>query len=235
MSKRTALLPLAGAAALILAATPAPGAKKKCPTCDDIPRMQRELREQEVARDAFREFTYDFKDNKVGMRRANSVKDLQAQHAALFKQMMGSGKSKGGGNVVAKPALGLVAPDCYLVEYVGNKEVPLDEEAYREKNCVFADYLIAHEKEHVKQCEYAKANGLFADWEKSVNAAEREVKSYQVGIDLLEAQIAKLKSECVVSTYAPAPSDEAFASRPDIPELEREAQRAASALAKGTV
>jgi hypothetical protein len=234
MRNRTALLPLAGAA-LILAATPAPGAKEKCPSCDDLPRMQRELREQQVARDAFREFTYDYQDRQTGMRRASSVKDLQAQHAALFRQKMSGGKSKGGGGVVAKPALGLVAPDCYLVEYQGDKEVPLDEKAYKEKNCLFADYLIAHEKEHVKQCEFAKANGLFADWENSVNAAEREVKAYQAGIDLLEDQIAKVKAGCVVSTYAPAPSDEAFASRPDIPELEREAQRAASALAKGTV
>ena len=205
-----------------------------CAKCKDIGRMQRELDQQKVARDAFREFTYDA-IGKEGMRRASSIKELQAAHAALFAQMMNGGKrSRGRGRIVARPALGTVAPDCTIVEYVKGKEAPLDEAKFRKKECLFADYLIEHEKKHVEQCEAAKAAGLLADWENPIVAAEREVKAYQKAIDYLEAQLAALRAGCEVTMSGPPPNpDRALASADDLSDLQRQAQRAAQALRKG--
>ncbi len=206
----------------------------ECAKCKDIGRMQRELDQQKAARDAFREFTYDAV-GKEGMRRVNSIKELQAAHAALFAQMMNGGKKpRGRGRIVAQPALGTVAPDCTLVEYVKGKEVPLDEAKFRKKECLFADYLIEHEKKHVEQCEAAKAAGLLADWENPIVAAEREVKAYQKGIDHLEAQLAALRAGCEVTMSGPPPNpDRALASADDLSDLQRQTQRAAQALRKG--
>lgn len=205
-----------------------------CAKCKDIGRLQRELDQQKVARDAFREFTYDAV-GKEGMRRVSSIKELQDAHAALFAQMMNGGmKPRGRGRIVARPALGTVAPDCTIVEYVNGKEVPLDEAKFRKKECLFADYLIEHEKKHVEQCEAAKAAGLLADWENPIVAAEREVKAYQKGIDYLEAQLAALRAGCEVAVSGPSPNpDRALASADDLSDLQRQAQRAAQALRKG--
>ena len=205
-----------------------------CAKCKDIGHMQRELDQQKVARDAFREFTYDAV-GKEGMRHVKSIKELQDAHAALFAQMMNGGKkSRGRGRIVARPALGTVAPDCTIVEYANDKEVPLDEQKFRKKECLFADYLIEHEKKHVEQCEAAKAAGLLADWENPIVAAEREVKAYQKGIDYLEAQLAALRAGCEVTTSGPPPNrDQALASAEEFSDLQRQAQRAAQALRKG--
>lgn len=236
MKPRRSGLLLAATAAWLAAAShgaqqvPAPA----CAKCKDIARMQRELDQQKVARDAFREFTYDAQ-GKEGMRRVKSIQELQAAHAALFGQMMNGGKkSKGKGRIVAKPALGTNAPECTIVEYVAGGEVPLDEEEYRKKECLFADYLIEHEKKHVEQCERAKAEGLLSTWEDPVVAAEREVRAYQKAIDLLEAQLASLRASChVTMSGPPSHPDQALASASDLSDLQRQARLAAQALKKG--
>jgi hypothetical protein len=205
-----------------------------CAKCKDIARMQRELDQQKVARDAFREFTYDAQ-GKEGMQRVKSIRELQAAHAALFAQMMNGGKKpKGKGGIVAKPALGTNAPECTMVEYVDGREIPLNEEQYKKKECLFADYLIEHEKKHVEQCERAKAEGLLSTWEDPVVAAEREVRAYQKAIDLLEAQLASLRAGCQVAMSGPkAPPDQALASASGLSDLQRQARLAAQALKKG--
>lgn len=229
-------LPLAAVAAWMAAASlgaqgvPAPA----CAKCKDIARMQRELDQQKVARDAFREFTYDAQ-GKEGMRRVKSVPELQAAHAALFGQMMNGGRRpKGRGRIVAKPALGTNAPECTIVEYVAGREIPLDEARFRKKECLFADFLIEHEKKHVEQCERAKAEGLLSTWEDPVVTAEREARAYQKGIDHLEAQLASLRASCLVAASGPKKNpDQALASASDPADLQRQARLAAQALKKG--
>lgn len=228
---------LVAATAVWLAAA-SPGVQEvpapACAKCKDIARMQRELDQQKAARDAFREFTYDAQ-GKEGMRRVKTIQELQTAHAALFGQMMNGGrKAKGKGRIVAKPALGTNAPECTIVEYVSGKEIPLDEAKYRKKECLFADYLIEHEKKHVEQCEKAKAAGLLSTWEDPVVAAEREVRAYQKAIDFLEAQLASLRASChVAMSGVRVPPDQALAAASGLSDLQRQAQLAAQALKKG--
>lgn len=229
---RLLLASLASFAAAAIAAGAA--SPPDCAKCSDIPKIERELAQQKAARDAFREFTYD----AVGPRQtASSVQDLQAAHAALFSQMMSGGKKgKGmGRRIVAKAALETDLNDCTIFEVLPNgKKVPLDEEKYRKKLCLFADFLIQHEKDHVKRCEYAHKVGLASEFANALNIAELEMKGYQAGIDLLESQLAGLKSRCTVAASGP-PSmpDQAFASAVDTPALQQEIQLIGRALGKG--
>jgi len=224
-----ALAPIAVAALAADSASP-----PDCAKCSDIPKIERELAQQKAARDAFREFTYD----AVGPRQtASSVQDLQAAHAALFSQMMSGGKKgKGKGRrVVAKAALETDLNDCTIFEVLPNgKKVPLDEAKYKKKLCLFADFLIAHEKDHVERCRYAHKVGLASEFANPVNIAELEMKGYQAGIDLLEKQLAGLKSSCTVAASGP-PSipDQALASAVDTPALQQEVRRIGQALGKG--
>lgn len=223
------LAPLAAAA--IAADTASP---PDCAKCSDIAKIERELAQQKAARDAFREFTYD----AVGPRQtASSVEGLQAAHAALFSQMMSGGKKgKGKGRrVVAKAALETDLNDCTIFEVLPNgKKVPLDEAKYKKKLCLFADFLIAHEKDHVRRCQYAHSQGLASEFANPINIAELEMKGYQAGIDLLESQLAGLKSRCTVAASGPPPMpDQAYASAVDAPALQQEIQTIGRALGKG--
>lgn len=220
------------AAAAIAADTASP---PDCAKCSDIPKIERELAQQKAARDAFREFTYD----AVGPRQtAASVEALQAAHAALFSQMMSGGKKgKGKGRrIVAGAALETDPNDCTIYEVLPNgKKVPLDEGKYRKKLCLFADYLIAHEQDHVRRCLYAHSQGLTSELGIPLNVAELEVKAYQAGIDLLEKQLAGLKSSCMVagSGVPSLPPGQALASAVDTPALQQEIQLIGRALGKG--
>jgi len=229
---RLLLASLAPLAAAIAADTASP---PDCAKCSDIAKIERELAQQKAARDAFREFTYD----AVGPRQtASSVQDLQAAHAALFSQLMSGGKKgKGKGRrVVAKAALETDLNDCTIFEVLPNgKKVPLDEAKYRQKLCLFADFLIEHEKDHVKRCQYAHKQGLASEFANPINIAELEMKGYQAGIDKLEAQLAGLKSSCMVagSGLPSLPPGQAFASAVDTPALQQEIQLIGQSLGKG--
>jgi len=224
------LAPLAAAA--IAADTASP---PDCAKCSDIAKIERELAQQKAARDAFREFTYD----AVGPRQtASSVRDLQTAHAALFSQMMSGGKKgKGKGRrIVAQAALETDLNDCTIYEVLPNgKKVPLDEAKYRQKLCLFADFLIEHEKDHVQRYGYAHKEGLASEFANPVNIAELEMKGYQAGIDLLEKQLAGLKSRCMVagSGLPSLPPGQALASAVDAPALQQEIQLIGRALGKG--
>jgi len=205
-----------------------------CAKCSDIPKMERELAQQKAARDAFREFTYD----AVGrMRQVSSVKELQAAHAALFSELMNGGrKARGrGGRIVAQAALETDLNDCTIFEVLPNgKRIPLDQGKYHKKLCLFADFLIEHEKDHVKRCKRAHAEGLVSDFGNPVNIAELEMRGYQAGIEMLESQLANLKSRCLVASSAPRSlPDQALASAADTPALQLESQLIAGALRKG--
>ena len=244
---RRRALRLAAIVALAMLATPpamrarpARGEEVKapeCAQCKDIPKLEKELAQQKLARDAFREFTYD----SVGPRqRAGSIQELQVLHAALFSQMASGGKKGGGkrGRVVAKAALETDPNDsnCTIYEVrKDGKKVPLDEAQYRKKLCLFADYLIAHEKHHEKKCKRAYAEGLRSSFEDPVFVAELEVQAYQEGIDVLESQLASLKGRCFVAASGiVSPSDRALAlGLPDAPAIDGEAKRLGSALRKG--
>lgn len=99
---------------------------------------------------------------------------------------------------------------------------------------LIADCLIGHEQTHQDQCRRSVEAGLTSEWNNPVFVAEGEVKADQAGIDSLELGLSRLQAQCGVAMSGPeANPSQALASRPDLPSLQQEAQRAAQAFRKG--
>jgi hypothetical protein len=112
----------------------------------------------------------------------------------------------GGGGGVGYAELGTDYDSCKLVLYVKDakgknvidpktkkeKTMPFDEKAYRAKNCkAIADYLLAHEKQHVADCTAEKRD--ISAWQ--VYAAA-DVRAYGAGIASLRKTVAHLATDC---------------------------------------
>jgi hypothetical protein len=181
----------------LLLAVPAAsqGYPKTCDSCEDLPSLMKELKEQEWLRDRF----YSFSPwEKVYPFTAGSVKDLQSRVQAAFNAWL---KTPAGGGGAGEPTMGTNPENCQLVFYVkgadGNTTIqPYDEKAMKQRYCkTILDYMLAHEASHQRTCRALGAkNKAFLNAPDFV--AADEVKAYEAGIKVLEKAINDLAARC---------------------------------------
>ena len=102
----------------LLLAVPASGQgyPKSCDSCEDLPALMKELKEQEWLRSRF----YSFSPwEKVYPFTAGSVKDLQTRVKAAFDAWL---KTPQGGGGAGEPTMGTNSEDCKLVFFVKDAE-----------------------------------------------------------------------------------------------------------------
>jgi hypothetical protein len=192
------LVALAFAAALPLA-VPAPvhALSKNCDQCADLPRLYRELLEQEFLRNKFDSWVREaYYPVSIEAMQSSAVKALDAAASGNLYGDLGRPQSGGGqGGASAAPAYGTDTKDCRLVEYVKDKDGktvqrPVTPEQVRAKLCKpLADYTIAHEGHHQQTC---RAGGL----KKVEEFVKDDRDAYQIGVNVLRAHIAKLARDC---------------------------------------
>lgn len=185
---------LAVLAFLLALTSPALAAPPTCDKCKDLPRLERELFEQEWLQREFHEYARYGKALPAGGAPGDSADAMVRQVTSDFNAWLKSPAGGGGGRDGAAE-LGTDWKDCKLVMYVdrGKKTVPFDEKKYREKNCApLADYLLAHENKHVEQCKAHKG----ADLSYYANYAAFDTEAYGTGIRNLRASIAALAKKC---------------------------------------
>jgi hypothetical protein len=191
---------LAWLASVWLAAIP-PSAQAAggCNECKDLPRLYRELLEQQFLRDKFNSWV------KQAYYPA-SVKNMQDQAANALTTAMqhgaaGSGSASGGN---ATPSFGtdLNSKQCGLVQYVsdgngGLKEKPVTPDDVKKKMCApLADFVLAHEGHHQASCRTNYGAGKASEFARPEFVAQDEVAAYQAGIAVLRDHVAKLAKSC---------------------------------------
>jgi hypothetical protein len=186
------LLVLGVALAFVSQAHAAP----RCDRCKDLPKLEKELFEQEYLQHEFREWALGnrrLRPNGDPKDTAGTMRDQVIESFnAWLKTPAGGGK---GGN--GRPELGTDWSNCTLVLYVTKtKTVPFDEKKYREQECKeIADYLLAHENKHVEQCKKNQATAVL-DVSYYMDYAAIDSEAYGAGIRDLRKTIAKLAKEC---------------------------------------
>jgi hypothetical protein len=191
--------------------SPASAAPKKartgpprCDRCKDLPMLEEQFFQQEFLRKAFQEYL-DWKLPSIPKGSdASATQAMVDQITAAFTAFLNSPAGGGGGSGGAE--LGTDNDTCKLVYYVKGpdgkniidpktkkeKTLPFDEKEYRKKNCAaIADYLLAHENQHVADCKNDHKD--LSQWQ---NYAAADVRAYANGIRNLRKSIAKLASKC---------------------------------------
>jgi hypothetical protein len=199
-------LPLGFAVALatVLSTASVFAAPPRCDRCEDLPMLENQLFQQEFLQKRFEDYVV-YKLPTLPKGYDGTAKDYMVEQIiAAFNAYLNS--PAGGGGGVGSAELGTEYDSCKLVFYVKDakgknvidpntkkqKTIPFDEKAYREKNCkAIADYLLAHENQHVADCKSEKRD--ISAWQ--VYAAA-DVRAYGAGIANLRKSIAKLASEC---------------------------------------
>jgi hypothetical protein len=176
----------------IIIALAAPAlAAPPCNRCRDLPKLEKELFEQEWLQHEFHQYALGDKTPPAGDPgdTAGAMRDqVLADFNAWMKSSAGGGKGGNGG-----PALATDWSDCKLVK---TKKVPFDEKKFREQNCKeVADFLIAHENKHVEQCKKYKGSSRF-DLSYYMDYAAMDTEAYGTGIRNLRTSIANLAKKC---------------------------------------
>lgn len=195
---------LAGMTPVLAKPPAAPAKPPTCNECKDLPRLYRELLEQEFLRNTFESW-------KKQQYYPRSVEE--SGKSELSKAMRGRGKgslygavapeegSSGGG---AAPAYGTdqSTQACQLVEFYNDdhgevQQRPTTEAKVRSENCkAIADFVMAHENHHRDDCK--------ANWGKSKSdsfvtveyVVQDDIEAYQAGIGVLRDYIAALARQC---------------------------------------
>jgi hypothetical protein len=188
-----------------LAAPPATAKAPSCDECRDLPRLYRELLEQEFLRKLFDSWIkQSYYPGTVGtMQKAAQSQLNAAMQGNLYGPLAGA-QGGGGGDGGAAPAYGtnLNSKACQLVEYYVDKDGeeqqrPVTPEQVRARHCPqVADFVLAHEQKHQEKCRSSwKETGSdkFITVE-YIAADDRE--AYQTGIAVLRQHIAKLARDC---------------------------------------
>jgi hypothetical protein len=198
MSRR--LVALAFAAVLPLAApAPAHALSQNCDQCADLPRLYRELLEQEFLRNKFNSWIREaYYPVSIEAMQASAAKALDTAANGNLYGDLGRPQTVGGQGVAsAAPAFGTdtSTKDCRLVEYVKDKDGkttqrPVTPQQVRAKLCKpLADYTLAHEGQHQKTCRAGKLNTV-------EEFALDDRDAYQAGVAVLRAHIADLARKC---------------------------------------
>lgn len=182
----------------------APTKPSTCNECKDLPRLYRELLEQEFLRKTFESWKkQDYYPRSVE----------ESAKSELNKAMKGRGKGSlygavapddGGGGGGSAPAYGTdqSSKACQLVEFYkddqnNEQQRPTTEAKVRSDNCKpIADFVMAHENHHKDDCK--------ANWDKSKSdsfvtvkyVVQDDIEAYQAGIGVLRDHIAALARQC---------------------------------------
>jgi hypothetical protein len=229
------------ALACLVTTTPASAAAAGCDRCSDLPRLYRELLEQEFLRNRFNQWV---KQAYYPV----SVKEMQQSAADQLGAAMQGGLygplkpvSGPGGKGGAAPSFGtdLNNKSCALVEYVkdaqGNQvQRPVTPEQVQKKLCApMAKFVLAHEGHHQASCRAAYATGGAEKLGTIEFVAKDDVEAYQTGIAVLRDHIAKLARECgwSGSTNAKRPDGTSTVPTPaQVVELKTATRKQASLL-----
>lgn len=176
---------------VLMLAGPALAAPPSCSRCKDLPKLEKELFQQEWLQHEFHEYALGNKWPSGGAP-GDTAKAMRDQVLADFNAWLGTaagGGSKGNGHA----ALGTNWGDCTLVTYVTDKTTaPFDEKKFREKTCKEeADFLLAHENRHIEQCKKSGSEiSYYMDY------AAQDTQAYGTGIRNLRTSIADLAKKC---------------------------------------
>jgi hypothetical protein len=190
--------------AVLVTATPALAAAPGCNQCKDLPKLYRELLEQEFLRNRFDRWVKEayYPVSVSAMQEAAASQLGAAMQGGLYGPLSPAGA--GGGSGGAAPSFGtdLNNRNCPLVEYVkdaqGNqKQRPVKPEDVRSRMCApLAEFVIAHEGHHQASCRKAYGEGTNAQFGTQEFVAKDDVAAYQAGIAVLRDHIAKLARNC---------------------------------------
>ena len=184
-----------------------------CNRCSDLPRLNKELSEQQFVRDKFQEFidwrlppiakpTDDDKKKKMGPT-ALMVDFINAE----FSQYL---HSPGGGGGHGRATLGTDLANCGLVLYPtddkgdnltdkdGNEiTCPTNKDEVKAMYCpAVADMMLTHEGQHQIDCRNNKKSSQPIDLSEWRNYAAYDVRGYTAGIANLRKSIAELSKKC---------------------------------------
>ena len=230
----------------VLAAAPAAAKAPSCNECRDLPRLYRELLEQEFLRNLFGSWIKQsyYPGTVKTMQQAAQSQLNAAMQGNLYGPLAATQGGDGGGGGAA-PAYGtnLNSKACALVEYYVDaqgeeQQRPVTPEQVRARHCPqVADFVLAHEQKHQEKCRSSwKETGSdkFITVE-YIAADDRE--AYQTGIAVLREHIAKLARECgwSGSTNDRKPDGTKTVPTPqEIMELEDKTKRTAAKLRRSS-
>lgn len=229
---------------LIAAPLPAHSAAG-CDQCKDLPRLYRELLEQQFLRDKFNSWiTQSYYPASVSnmQDQAKNALTNAMQGGQLGAQSTGDAGAAGG---KAAPSFGtdLNSGKCGLVQYVDDghgklKEIPVEPKQVKNNLCKpLADFVLAHEGRHQASCRTSYLGGKASEFGQPEFVAKDEVAAYQAGIEVLREHIAKLAKDCgwIGSSNARKPDGSATVPTPSqIGELSANTRTTASSLKKAT-
>ena len=229
------------ALACLVTTTPASAAVAGCDRCSDLPRLYRELLEQEFLRNRFDRWVKEaYYPVSVAAMQQSAADQLGA---AMRGGLYGPLKTDSGpaGNGAAAPSFGtdLNSKSCALVEYVKDaqgKQVqrPVTPEQVHRKLCApMAKFVLTHEGHHQASCRAAYSTGATAQFGTTEFVAKDDVEAYQAGIAVLRDHIAVLARECgwSGSTNARRPDGTSTVPTPDqVVELKNATRTQASLL-----
>jgi hypothetical protein len=190
---------------------PPPG---PCNRCSDLPRLNKELAEQQWLRDKFQEFI-DWRLPPVAKPDDDAEKKKMGPTAlmvdwiqAAFDAYLGSAAGGGGGK--GRATLGTDLATCGLVLYPAdskNKNLkdkdgnvitcPTTKAEIKSMYCpAVADYLLTHEGQHQIDCKNNKSSSQPIDLSDWRNYAPYDVRGYTAGIANLRKSIAAVSKSC---------------------------------------
>jgi hypothetical protein len=187
-----------------------PPPPEPCNRCSDLPKLNKELAEQQFLRDKFQEFidwrlpplakTADDKEKSAGELMRDWV-------TAEFTKYLNS--PEGGGSGFGQPEMGTDLETCKLVSYPKDDKgknlkdkdgrpitCPVTKDDIKSMYCpAIADMILTHEGQHQTDCKNNKKSSQpldLADWR---NYAAYDVRGYNAGIANLRKSIAALASK----------------------------------------
>ncbi len=228
------------ALACLVTATPA-SAAAGCDKCSDLPRLYRELLEQEFLRNRFDRWVKEayYPVSVEAMQQSAADQLGAAMRGGLYGPLKTD--SGPGGKGGAAPSFGtdLNNKSCALVEYVKDaqgKQVqrPVTPEQVQKKLCApMAKFVLTHEGHHQASCRAAYAAGGAAKFGTTEFVAKDDVEAYQAGIAVLRDHIAELARKCgwSGSTNARRPDGTSTVPTPDqVMELKNATKKQAALL-----
>ena len=229
------------ALACLVTVTPASAAAAGCDKCSDLPRLYRELLEQEFLRNRFDRWVKEayYPVSVEAMQQSAADQLGAAMRGGLYGPLKTDSGSGGKGGAAPSFGTDLNNKSCALVQYVkdaqGNQtQRPVKPEQVRSRLCApMAEFVIAHEGHHQASCQAAYAAGQTAQFGTTEFVAKDDVAAYQAGIAVLRDHIAKLAGQCgwSGSTNARRPDGTSTVPTPDqVMELKNATKKQASLL-----
>jgi hypothetical protein len=192
------------ALACLATVTSAPAAAAGCDKCSDLPKLYRELLEQEFLRNRFDRWVKEayYPVSVEAMQQSAAEQLGVAMRGGLYGALKPVGGNSGQGGAAPSYGTDLNNKRCALVEYVKDAhgkqtQRPVTPEQVRKKLCTpMADFVLAHEGHHQASCHAAYGAGQTAQFGTAEFVAKDDVEAYQAGIAVLRDHIAKLARQC---------------------------------------